>query len=116
PEFLNRIDEQILFNPLTKQDIIKIINLELAKLKKRAKDNGYVIEISDGAKEFIAEKGYDPKYGARPLKRAIQSFVENPVADEIIHRAAIPEYNKIRNRITVRLTRGTTANKTLEIV
>lgn len=116
PEFLNRIDEQIHFNPLTKQDILKIINLELAKLKKRAKDNGYLIEISDGAKEFIAEKGYDPKYGARPLKRAIQSFVENPVADEIIHRAAIPEYNKIRNRITVRLTRGTTANKTLEIV
>src|SRR5690606_8211136 len=72
PEFLNRIDDIIMFNPLSKEDIHKIIELELAKLYTRINDLGYQIKLTDDARDFIAEKGWDQKFGARPLKRAIQ--------------------------------------------
>lgn len=84
PEFLNRIDDVITFNPLSKEDIFKIIDIELNKLYSRIKDLGYTIELSEKARDFIAEKGYDKQYGARPLKRAIQKYVEDLLAEEIV--------------------------------
>ncbi|MDO5509860.1 MAG: ATP-dependent Clp protease ATP-binding subunit [Weeksellaceae bacterium] len=85
PEFLNRIDDVIIFNALEKEDIIRIIDIELNKLFKRLEAIGYKLELTDEAKTFIAEKGYDKDYGARPLKRAIQKFIEDPMAEEIIN-------------------------------
>ncbi|MCO5258971.1 MAG: ATP-dependent Clp protease ATP-binding subunit [Crocinitomicaceae bacterium] len=85
PEFLNRIDDIIMFNSLKREDIFQIIDLELAKLYQRLHNLGYTIELTDKAKDFIVEKGYDEKFGARPLKRAIQKFVEDPLAEEIIN-------------------------------
>jgi ATP-dependent Clp protease ATP-binding subunit ClpC len=85
PEFLNRIDDIIMFNSLKREDIFKIIDLELKKLYQRLDNLGYHIELTEAAKDFIVEKGYDEKFGARPLKRAIQKFVEDPLAEEIIN-------------------------------
>lgn len=85
PEFLNRIDDVIMFNPLSQEDIHKIIDVELVGLIKRIETNGYVLDISDEAKNFIAEKGFDANFGARPLKRAIQKYIEDPLAEEIIN-------------------------------
>jgi ATP-dependent Clp protease ATP-binding subunit ClpC len=85
PEFLNRIDDVIMFNGLSQEDIHKIIDVELVGLVKRIETNGYVLEITDAAKAFIAEKGFDPNFGARPLKRAIQKYIEDPLAEEIIN-------------------------------
>lgn len=85
PEFLNRIDDVIIFNPLEKEDIKKIIHIELKKLFNRIKDLGYEIDLTPEAVEFIAEKGFDKDYGARPLKRAIQKYIEDPMAEEIIN-------------------------------
>ncbi|WP_055437359.1 ATP-dependent Clp protease ATP-binding subunit [Lacinutrix algicola] len=84
PEFLNRIDDVVVFNALEKEDIHKIIDLELDKLLLRIKDLGYELELTDTAKDYIAEKGFDKQYGARPLKRAIQKYVEDALAEEII--------------------------------
>jgi ATP-dependent Clp protease ATP-binding subunit ClpC len=81
PEFLNRIDEIIYFNPLSKEDLIKIIEVELKKMLPRFEDIGYKITISKDLKEKMAENGYDPKYGARPLKRIIQKYVEDTIAE-----------------------------------
>ena len=80
PEFLNRLDETILFKPLTKSDIRCIINLLLADLNKRLSDRDLRLEITDEAKDFITENGYDPVYGARPLKRYVQKHVETLAA------------------------------------
>jgi len=85
PEFLNRVDDLIVFNPLKKEHIHQIIDIELAKLFHRITDLGYKIELTDAAKDFIAEKGYDEKYGARPLRRSIQKYLEDPIAEEIIN-------------------------------
>jgi len=84
PEFLNRIDEIITFNPLTKEDIHKIIDIELDKLIERIRTMEFDLELTDGARDHISEKGYDPEYGARPLKRAIQKYIEDPITEEII--------------------------------
>jgi ATP-dependent Clp protease ATP-binding subunit ClpC len=84
PEFLNRIDDVIVFNSLGKDEIFKIIDIELAYLFGRVNSLGYKIELTLGAKEFIAEKGYDSQFGARPLKRAIQKYLEDPIAEEIL--------------------------------
>lgn len=115
PEFLNRIDVQVHFNPLTKNDMLKIADIELSKLKRRMKENGYVLEISEGVKRLIAEKGYDPKFGARPLKRAIQNLIENPAADEIIRIKTGQAGSSERRKIVFRLSRGTSEKK-IEIV
>jgi len=85
PEFLNRVDDIVLFNSLSQEDIHKIIDIELSHLIKRVEQNGYSIKVSDEAKSFIADKGFDPQFGARPLKRAIQKFIEDPLAEEIIN-------------------------------
>ena len=84
PEFLNRVDDVIVFRPLEKDDIFKIIDILTDDLFSRIRGIGYAVDITKGAKEFLADKGYDPKFGARPLRRAIQKFVEDPLAEEIL--------------------------------
>ena len=84
PEFINRVDEQVYFNSLSREDIERIIDIELKGLKKRALEAGYRITVTPSAKRFVAEAGYDPAYGARPLKRAITKYIEDPVAEFII--------------------------------
>ena len=84
PEFINRVDEQVFFNPLTKEDIAKIIDIELKGLKSRVREAGFDITVTTAAKRFVADAGYDPSYGARPLKRAIQKYIEDPVSEHII--------------------------------
>jgi ATP-dependent Clp protease ATP-binding subunit ClpC len=85
PEFLNRIDDVVVFNALEKEDINKIIDIELEKLVVRIKDLGYTLKLSKAAKDYIADKGFDKQYGARPLKRAIQKYIEDTLAQEIIN-------------------------------
>jgi ATP-dependent Clp protease ATP-binding subunit ClpC len=85
PEFLNRIDDVIVFNALEREDIHKIIDIELAKLFTRIQDLGYNLTLSDEAKDYIVEKGFDKEYGARPLKRAIQKYIEDTLAEEIVN-------------------------------
>ena len=84
PEFINRVDEQVYFNSLTREDIERIIDIELKDLKARALEAGYRITVTPSAKRFVAEAGYDPAYGARPLKRAITRYIEDPVSEFII--------------------------------
>ncbi|MBL7892736.1 MAG: ATP-dependent Clp protease ATP-binding subunit [Bacteroidia bacterium] len=84
PEFLNRIDDVVVFNSLGREDIHKIIDIELEKLYKRINTLGFSVKMTDEAKDFIADKGFDANLGARPLKRAIQKYVEDPLAEEII--------------------------------
>jgi ATP-dependent Clp protease ATP-binding subunit ClpC len=84
PEFLNRIDDVVIFNSLDREDIHKIIDIELALLFNRIKAIGYQVVITQAAKDFIAEKGWDSQFGARPLKRAIQKYIEDVLAEEVI--------------------------------
>jgi ATP-dependent Clp protease ATP-binding subunit ClpC len=84
PEFLNRIDDVVMFNSLKREDIHKIIDIELAKLYGRINELGFKIELTEEAKDYIADNGFDEKFGARPLKRAIQKYLEDPLAEEII--------------------------------
>ena len=87
PEFINRVDEQIFFNPLQKEDIERIIDIELKGLKKRVQEAGFNLEVTPAAKRFVADAGFDPSFGARPLKRAIRKYIEDPVSEHIItHR------------------------------
>ena len=84
PEFLNRLDDVIIFNSLEKEHIHKIIDISLGKLFKRISDLGYQVTLTNSAKDFLSDKGYDPQFGARPLNRAIQKYLEDPVAEEIL--------------------------------
>ena len=84
PEFINRVDEQVFFSSLTKEDIEEIIDIELKELRNRVKEAGFELIVTPTAKRFVAEEGYDPNYGARPLKRAIQKHIEDPVSEQII--------------------------------
>jgi ATP-dependent Clp protease ATP-binding subunit ClpC len=94
PEFLNRIDDVVMFNPLTQKDIHKIIDIELRGLYDRVKNLNYQLNISTAAKDFIARKGFDPQFGARPLKRAIQKLLEDEMAEAIL-RTEIKEGDTI---------------------
>ncbi len=85
PEFLNRIDDVVIFNALEQDDIFKIIDIELDKLYARINEMGYKFELSDDAKKYIAEKGFDKQYGARPLNRAIQKYIEDALAEKIVN-------------------------------
>jgi len=85
PEFLNRIDDVVVFNTLEKEHINQIIDIEMVKLIDRIKDLGYELKLSEKAKDYIADKGFDAQYGARPLKRAIQKYIEDALAEEIIN-------------------------------
>ncbi len=108
PEFLNRIDDIIYFNNLEKKDIIKIIDIELAKVLKRVELMGLNVEVSDKAKNILADKGWDANYGARPLKRAIQKNVEDVLAEEILMQTfpqsskVILDYDDVKEEMFVR--------------
>ena len=114
PEFLNRIDDVVVFNTLEKNDIDKIIDIELDKLLNRIDELGYKLKLSKKAKSFIAEKGFDKQYGARPLKRAIQKYVEDLIAEEIIKSniqsgdTISIDLNKETDLLFVKLTAATT--------
>lgn len=84
PEFLNRVDETIVFHNLEREDILKIIDIASRDLVTRMGSMGITIEITKAAKEFLADKGFDPAFGARPLRRAVQKYVEDPLAEEIL--------------------------------
>lgn len=112
PEFLNRIDDVVVFNALEKEDIDKIIDIEMEKLYLRVSDLGYTLKLSETAKDYIADKGFDKQYGARPLKRAIQKYVEDTLAEEIIS-AKIHEGDEIfmdlnteTNELTVKINQN----------
>jgi ATP-dependent Clp protease ATP-binding subunit ClpC len=85
PEFLNRVDDVIVFNSLVQEDIFKIIDIELKGLYERVNELGYTVDLANNAKEFIAERGFDASFGARPLKRAIQKYLEDPIAEEVLN-------------------------------
>ena len=87
PEFLNRIDDVVIFNSLDKEHIFQIIDITLQQLYTRIKEMGYNLTLSDEAKEFVAEKGFDPQFGARPLQRAIQKYLEDPLAEFILNES-----------------------------
>jgi ATP-dependent Clp protease ATP-binding subunit ClpB len=84
PEFLNRVDEVIVFHPLDKENIREIVDLQLKKLEKQLEENGYTLEVKEAARDLLADEGYDPVYGARPLKRVIQQRLQNTLANEIL--------------------------------
>ncbi len=112
PEFINRVDDLILFNSLDKNDIHKIIDIELAKLYSRINDLGYKLKLTNAAKDYITDKGYDAKFGARPLKRAIQKYIEDALAEEIINSSVeegdsiTVDFNKKEEKITVNVKKG----------
>ena len=97
PEFINRVDEQIFFNSLTRENIEKIIDIELKGLKMRVKEAGFDLNVTPAAKRFVAEAGYDPSYGARPLKRAIQKHIEDPVSEHIIMERMLSGKNRLKH-------------------
>jgi ATP-dependent Clp protease ATP-binding subunit ClpB len=84
PEFLNRIDEVVVFEPLTREQLSEIVELQLGRLRERLAERRLELEVTEAAKEVLAEEGWDPAYGARPLKRAIQRLLENPLALELL--------------------------------
>ena len=102
PEFINRVDEQVFFNSLTKENIEEIIDIELKGLKKRVMDAGYELSVTAAAKRFVADAGYDPSYGARPLKRAIQKYIEDPVSEHIIASRML-QGKKAANQVRIRV-------------
>ncbi len=105
PEFLNRVDEAIVFRSLTRDDIKQIINIEMKELIDNLEEHGMEIELDKASLNFLAEKGFDPKFGARPLKRAIQKFVEDPLAEELLNRSfsegdtILSKFNKKRGEL-----------------
>ena len=111
PEFLNRIDDVVIFNPLDKDGIHKIIDIELKSLYGRINNLGYQVKLTDAAKDYIEEKGYDPQYGARPLKRAIQKYVEDPLAEEMIKNPISEgdiieiDYDKTKKEMVVNISK-----------
>ncbi|NHE55811.1 ATP-dependent Clp protease ATP-binding subunit [Cyclobacterium plantarum] len=111
PEFLNRLDDVVIFNSLTKEHIHQIIDINLKKLFARITDLGYVIELTNEAKDFLSEKGYDKQYGARPLNRAIQKYLEDALAEEILKGelsdgdVIIADYSGSGDALDIRVTR-----------
>jgi ATP-dependent Clp protease ATP-binding subunit ClpC len=84
PEFLNRIDESVMFHPLSLEHIVLIVDIQVERLNKQLIEKGLTIELDEEAKRWLAEKGYDPAYGARPLKRVIQKHIEDPLSEEVV--------------------------------
>ena len=109
PEFLNRIDDVIVFNALERTDIHSIIDIELDKLLLRISDLGYTLKLSDKAKDYIANKGFDKKYGARPLKRAIQKYIEDALAEEIVNSklnegdTIVMDFDEDKDELTIKI-------------
>ena len=112
PEFLNRIDDVVVFNSLTKENIFKIIDIELKHLFGRIETLGYEIKLTVEAKEHIAEKGFDPNFGARPLNRAIQKLLEDPIAEEILKAELVEgdvlevDFDKEKSEITINVLKS----------
>ena len=112
PEFLNRIDDVIVFNALEREDIHSIIDIELEKLVSRIVDLGYKLILTDEAKDYIADKGFDKQYGARPLKRAIQKYIEDALAEEIVNSKLKEgdtikmDLDKDKNELTIKISKG----------
>ncbi|MGB0890996.1 MAG: ATP-dependent Clp protease ATP-binding subunit [Flavobacteriaceae bacterium] len=112
PEFLNRIDDVIVFNSLEREDIHSIIDIELDKLLKRILDLGYTLNLSEDAKDYIADKGFDKQYGARPLKRAIQKYIEDALAEEIVNSklnegdTIFMDLDKKSNNLIIKIEKG----------
>jgi ATP-dependent Clp protease ATP-binding subunit ClpC len=98
PEFLNRLDDTIIFHSLDREHIMQIVDIQMRDLLKRVTAMGITIELTKPAKEFLAEKGYDPAYGARPLRRALQKYLEDPVAEELL-KGKYPEGTVIRAKV-----------------
>jgi ATP-dependent Clp protease ATP-binding subunit ClpC len=121
PEFLNRIDDVVLFNTLSRDDIHKIIDIELKGLYSRVNTLGFEVKLSDDAKDYVLEKGYDVQYGARPLKRAIQKYLEDPMAETIIKSnlvegdAMLVDFDKEKEEITVAIKKKKSLPKSKEI-
>jgi len=86
PEFLNRVDDTIVFNPLGKEEIAKIVDIQLREVSGKLTDRNVSLRVSDGAKEFILEHGFDPMLGARPMRRSIQKLVEDRLAEEFLNK------------------------------
>ena len=109
PEFLNRIDDVVIFNNLERENIHKIIDIELKGLYGRIHQMGYKISVTTKAKDFLVEKGWDPHFGARPLKRSIQKYIEDELAEEIIKTklkegdAIVIDYSKTKEKITIKI-------------
>jgi ATP-dependent Clp protease ATP-binding subunit ClpC len=95
PEFLNRIDDTIIFHSLEKADLLEIVGIQVRELSKRISAQGITLELTKQAREFLAERGYDPAYGARPLRRAIQKYLEDPIAEELL-KGKYPEGSIVR--------------------
>jgi ATP-dependent Clp protease ATP-binding subunit ClpC len=111
PEFLNRVDDAVFFKTLEKEHIFKIIDLQLAKVFKRINLMGFEVKLTDKAKEFIADKGFDQQFGARPLNRAIQKYLEDPIADEILKGltegdAIVADFDDKANEIKIKIKKG----------
>jgi ATP-dependent Clp protease ATP-binding subunit ClpB len=90
PEFLNRVDDVVVFRPLSREDIDKIVDLQMAKLDTLLAEKGLTLKLMPAARELIADRGYDPVYGARPLKRVIQRLVQNPIALAVLEGGYLP--------------------------
>jgi ATP-dependent Clp protease ATP-binding subunit ClpC len=105
PEFLNRIDDIIIFSKLSKDSIYKIIDVELSKVRKKLDSMGYALEITDNLKDLLIEKGYDSSLGARPLKRAIVKYIEDPISEEILRKTItdkiVMDYDKDSNKVLI---------------
>ncbi len=119
PEFLNRIDEAIIFHQLEKQHIIDIVQIQVADLMKRMNSMNITLELTKQAKEFLADRGYDPAFGARPLRRAIQRYLEDPIAEEVL-RGKFGEQTTIRVKVSkktgeLKFTRAGTEDKQGEV-
>ena len=115
PEFINRVDEQVFFNTLTKEDIEKIIDIEIKDLKVRAEEAGYRLSVTPSARRFVAEAGFDPAFGARPLKRAVMRYIEDPVSEFILSERMLRR-PKARNGAIRTLRIGLTPDKEDTIV
>ena len=109
PEFLNRLDDVIIFKSLTKEEIGSVVDLEIVKLKERVSEIGYTLQINKTAKDYLIEEGYDEEYGARPLNRAIQKYIEDPVSEEILSgnveegQTIKVSYSKTKNKIVIKV-------------
>jgi ATP-dependent Clp protease ATP-binding subunit ClpC len=111
PEFLNRVDDVVFFQPLEKEHIFKIIDLQLAKVFKRINTMGFEVKLTDKAKDYIADKGFDQQFGARPLNRAIQKYLEDPIADEILKGlnegdGIIADFDEKTSEIKIKIKKG----------
>ncbi len=112
PEFLNRLDDVIVFRSLTKPDLIQILELEIGKVLQRLKAKKILLEFDELAKEFLVLKGYDPQYGARPMRRAVERFLEDPLAEEIlrgnVHEGEPVQVTAENDKLVFRQTATTT--------